>query len=1648
MILGFPLTVLRQVNQYDHYASHVEITFRDEYLARADMWRLVVAELANKCITKGQRIVFMGTIKAQIKTLFVHGKKVRSAFFNASTKPILRSESARYVLFIQMSKEMWDFDADGTGEIMFSKVINGFLPELFKRWRQIKVRHLVTIVLFTRLEFYRGLAEGSSHHDLDPNHPDVQPTPQDGSHKDFYRVVVSDMPSVERSDILSQLKLEFKVFLKDVLVRKPGPQDHISLGTGLAAALGDLPDYVIAGRPSAATRGNILEAINLASLHFSSDYIDRDLVRTGVSIAIVTPGTGLFEVDYDLLVRTTDNVAENGIGIDLVCLSRMPLHSVPLFKYQGHGLDVGKTTHHLYYDCRASEDNAEGSFASVEPHSPRGNVIVDESSHLMDIEDPLHSASSRWLYAIPHWVDVSFWASNLEQDLSLGAQATRSTSRSKVKGYQKAFVPRVRMYELQMMGVMENAATGFSIPFSSLSTKATLDQTKRHPANIVSESQISLRNHYLRSTPPGRHKIPISVRPQGLSGSTVSGGAGARGKVANVTQIMDQYDENIFQHPDRSSRAGKRISHPREAYRPLQSFQSQNTSLRTPISSPSIHTSSPGKEKILAESGSFGTKFQEQELTRAASTKRGSIASTTSASKNSNLLTGRISRQISFGLRGFGSIPPKAFASTEISSEHARSGSLLPREHQPATTMRGRNKNASFHKLVLSEAQEAANNSSFDERLVENEEGTISAHETLHKTSRPIPIRRLTSIRTTRDSEVTSPHRITDLTRSDQFQEPSEALDQSDLQDSDPSSQKLASELENGKDLLPGNCFTPWLTILNPSNPKRRDLTVAGRLGRWQHVFPRALRTSKFKWKSLCSPAAIPFTTEDFPTAAQLARDYHQVTYHVETLDDDEISEQHRPRDWHLREMIAFRFSQGFQVVVGSKLANSSALQDSDGFDLLDTGDVPQDGSKVCMSKGSAIHHLSYMESNKIEIKGFLRKPAASSYTGALQYRPAIRTMLNKEYLCRNITLVPDSQDCHDYAWEKIDQYLAGQGQAQPNISADGLRSWRARFVLIPIDPPSSMRRPLHSINEDDEEEIRLEGIKKLSQVWQRFRYVPPDERRFQATTSRRKDPNPLDIIYQTRNPSIIVAAELDNIGESDSCGRPVQLLPESELYQRSNFNLGSLAQTIQGEKGVRMMDRRWHLRLHYNCFIGFEFTTWLLQNFKDVETRDEAVELGNDLMKGGLFQHVEQRHNFRDGNYFYQVGSDYRAPRPESRSNWFGSRRADRSVPPTPGSEMMSRDSSKAPGSHSGPNNGQAGVTEPTTPTANKRHLGVALSKSLLYDVDHRKRSYRPELINLHYDRLHNPDNCYHIRIEWMSTTSKLIEDAIVSWATSVDRFGLRLVEVPISEASTIADAHPFRAPYLVKLVKKPPGKQPQDYFDATSFTPVPQADKQVYQKAIMKKFNFVLDFEAARDFPSDVDVTYSWGKPDYQFPQYIHRSGVLLAQITDEGDFLLLANRLYNNRSAAPDAGKPEVNEMQDRVRFGPMRTGNHRGSPRPSPFTSPLMRASNGTTVSTPQSAKSTSGLTMPTAEQIKVDFESFCHDPSVLGKFYNDILSKASSPAPNIPFMEASIPALGLPPSMMLNEASPSPRSSAKKVESGGNGSPQMGILSPI
>ena len=1579
-------------------ASHVEICFKDAYLTRADMWRLVVSELAGKAIYKAQKVLFLGTVKAQVRSIYIRGQKALSAFFDSSTKPIFRSESARYVLFIQMSKEMWDFDTDGTGEIMFHKVINGFLPELFQRWHSIDAHHLVSIILFTRMQYERPMILGSGQSNDKIKATNGYQLSNNTPYQDFYRVLVSDMASGQWSAILNSLKREFKVFLRDVSIRDGSPNNPVLWSQDGISIPPEGPSHVISGYPTAAIRGNILEAINLASSQFSEDHIDRDLVRTGLSIVIITPGTGIFEVDHDLLTMTTDSLIRNGIGIDLVCLSRMPLHSVPLFKYRESKKSKDVLGHIMTSDVSHSQSDRGGSSGGLD--------TLPDVSTLSRPEDSLNGNEpckvlfdeNRWLYAIPHWVDTSFWTSSVGYG-SIQAHGENVSESTLYSSERRVFVPRVRMYEVQMMGVMENEMSNISIPYMHGKPPSAAHVTSKKADRIPPRTQNSFTRVEISRDSQKYPGSPLGISPSPSSLSTRSPQhASVMKQYGSLVQWMDQYDELLFCHPHRK-KSSRHFDHGQPNTRSNRTRHAYEAAVSTGNSQKRKH---PNDQAVKTEQPKHQTRNRKESVTKSLS----SVKSSSSKVKPRNL-----SRQISFGLRGFGEMTAKSTPITEISSDTAQSTSLLAR----GLGARNVQKKHTAESVLSGSTDESLDSDHEHEKKAAKMPSTLSLG--VIKASEPILIR--------------TPNRSKHIPENDLVTGTYDIEATSTPQDESEKTDIEVDQEEQSGLLSPHKSMTPWLTVLNPSNPHKITTDLSRRLGRWHHIFPHAIRASRMKWKSLCSPASIPLTTEDFPSSEHLVAEYLLSEYEITLHSESDFAENN---DLFLKELVGVRLSHGFQVVVGSRVAEAMGISAFEMVEIFGEKQAEVRRTKIVMSKGGTIHRLSKLDSGSVHVKQFKRRSMfTTGYSQqpdrSMQYRPAVRTTLGEGYAPRSITWSPISES---YDWERLDTFIAGHEEQRSAPYPDSLRFWRARFVFLPMEGLVNSKRLARPTVNDNEEEVRLEGIHRITQVFNRHRFVPPEERHSQDSMPKTKDPNPLDIIYRTRNPSAIVASELEETLLVDNDvfnSKLVQLLPDSDLFERLKLDLNSLAQAVQSERGITMLDRRWHWRLHYNCFIGFELTTWLLNNFKDIDSREEAVELGRELMEQGLFQHVEKRHDFRDGNFFYQIATDYRVPRAELRNSWFGGRKSDRSVPSTPMAETMMTGYNDPPRSQSGPTGEERPEDGSTTPKI-KSKPRVALSKRLIYNVDHKKRSYRRELINLHYDRISSADDCYHLRIEWMNVTPKLIEDAVVQWATSAELYGLRLVELPIGEASRTNQFNPFRAPYFVKLAKQPPKKAPQQYFDANSLTPKAM-NEFPYQKAILKKHNFVLDLEAAKDFPASVDVSYSYGSPTYQYSQYISREGVLLAQITDQGDFLLLANRLYNNRSSVRDTHRGQNVDHHDHgsdTRGSPGRViGNARlVSPGASPHSSPILHA-------TPDVGPGFAKLDIMTPERIAYELEAFCKDAQALEAFYDEVLNKTVTPVPSTPSTESTISNLGPPPAFSLRHVSPT-----SKVQTGAGG----------
>ncbi|KAM5200183.1 GATOR1 complex protein DEPDC5 isoform 7-T12 [Hipposideros larvatus] len=282
----------------------VELTFKDQYIGRGDMWRLKKS-LVSTCAYITQKVEFAG-IRAQAGELWVKNEKVMCGYISEDTRVVFRSTSAMVYIFIQMSCEMWDFDI--YGDLYFEKAVNGFLADLFTKWKEKNCSHEVTVVLFSRT-FYDAKSVDEF---PEVNRASIRQDHKGRFYEDFYKVVVQNERREEWTSLLVTIK---KLFIQyPVLVR-------------LEQAEG-FPQ----GDNSTSAQGNYLEAINLSFNVFDKHYINRNFDRTGQMSVVITPGVGVFEVDRLLMILTKQRMIDNGIGVDLVCMGEQPLHAVPLFK--------------------------------------------------------------------------------------------------------------------------------------------------------------------------------------------------------------------------------------------------------------------------------------------------------------------------------------------------------------------------------------------------------------------------------------------------------------------------------------------------------------------------------------------------------------------------------------------------------------------------------------------------------------------------------------------------------------------------------------------------------------------------------------------------------------------------------------------------------------------------------------------------------------------------------------------------------------------------------------------------------------------------------------------------------------------------------------------------------------------------------------------------------------------------------------------------------------------------------------------------------------------------------------------------------------------------------------------------------------------
>ncbi|CAF0810999.1 unnamed protein product [Brachionus calyciflorus] len=287
----------------------VEVIFKEQYVNGYDMLRIKKC-VENSCVYLKKTVEFC-LIRCSVRDLWsVNGDNVTCGYVGEKTRLVFRSQSAMCLIYIQMSREMWEFDVNG--EMYHEKAIN-FLGELFTNWKNQLCTHDVTIALFSRI-FYDAKSIDEFPSSICG---DIKKDHKNRFYEDFFRVVYQNERYEDWTPTLIILKRLIKEY-RDYILNYHSRQ---------------LKCHMPSGCLSSAAEGNFLETLNLSSSVFERHFIDRPFDRTGMMSLVITPGNGIYEVNRDLAKITKERVIDNGIGSDLVCLGEQPLHAVPLFKY-------------------------------------------------------------------------------------------------------------------------------------------------------------------------------------------------------------------------------------------------------------------------------------------------------------------------------------------------------------------------------------------------------------------------------------------------------------------------------------------------------------------------------------------------------------------------------------------------------------------------------------------------------------------------------------------------------------------------------------------------------------------------------------------------------------------------------------------------------------------------------------------------------------------------------------------------------------------------------------------------------------------------------------------------------------------------------------------------------------------------------------------------------------------------------------------------------------------------------------------------------------------------------------------------------------------------------------------------------------------
>ncbi|CAH7687806.1 hypothetical protein BY996DRAFT_4573156 [Phakopsora pachyrhizi] len=679
----------------------------------------------------------------------------------------------------------------------------------------------------------------------------------------------------------------------------------------------------------------------------------------------------------------------------------------------------------------------------------------------------------------------------------------------------------------------------------------------------------------------------------------------------------------------------------------------------------------------------------------------------------------------------------------------------------------------------------------------------------------------------------------------------------------------------------------------NPSNPSSTSSGLLSQFRRWSAIFPRSSNYQKsLKWKSLTTPACLPITTDFCPSEEELEASYTLTEYELPINDtsmldkpfDTSFSPQGCMRSRAtstIREAVSQRLSQRFQLVIREAKPRSSSPNSKLRPSWLSSLEIFKDAEKgegacVDLSLSDNYHRLSirrletgcpvlfvqiYKRHRNFLVKPYVYHPAvwwSSEFPGWHEFEFKFRF---------------PNQDYFDY--KGLDRIIVGMDRGI--LLNEDLNYFKTRAVFLPDSSISSKINLKQSSQKSSafEDESRLSGMVKLQTSLRQVNWIMPSVSVASGSTLEFTDSDASQYVRSDFQRLLAYQDQSEDTGKVLNMNDPLNVIAEAILHSSNGLEVKS-----------QMIQRK----LLENVFQGDKFVTFLKDRF-GFATREEALEYGQQLESKGLFREVScgnQRQQIADINKYYQLNPSYWPHKPPR--TWFGRSTSEKTSDKFLGCESIISESTHdgTVSSENTKRTASGSQSQCDRPLAMMTRVGVI-------DLDPTGKSDRSERAIIHCDISHSPSNAWHVEIQWLGITSALVDGLLQQWSRNLERYNIKMVEQVVRPLGDLADYSPFQKAITIPLALKPPVIEGLE-----DLVPPTTSPNFYLQGQLMRSRGFVLDVEADRNFPDDVNIIYSYRRHSFKYSQYIHCSGDAIVQLREAGFFWAdnLAARTSFNR------------------------------------------------------------------------------------------------------------------------------------------------------